>query len=106
MSLPAGQRIRNSPTVSNVPAGRRPLVLSLLGDRNGNLVDVQLSETRDRAAAEAFFGSAQTVAGITPQRVTTDGYDAYPGTIKAEPGKGVTHRDLAPVSPDIQAVAV
>src|SRR3989449_409398 len=32
-------------------------------DREGNLVDVVLSETRDRAAAEAFFRSARTVTG-------------------------------------------
>jgi transposase-like protein len=61
-------------------------------DRAGNLVDVRLSESRDRAAAEAFFASARAVTGITPSRVTTDGHDAYPGAIKAELGKGVTHR--------------
>ena len=61
-------------------------------DRAGNLVDVRLSETRDRVAAEAFFASARAVTGITPSRVTTDGHDAYPGAIKAELGKGVTHR--------------
>ena len=61
-------------------------------DRAGNLVDVRLSETRDRAAAEAFFASAQAVTGITPHRVTTDGHDAYPGAIKAKLGKKVTHR--------------
>src|SRR5512135_2786811 len=61
-------------------------------DRAGNLVDVRLSETRDRAAAEAFFASARAVTGITPQRVTTDGHAAYPGAITAELGDGVTHR--------------
>ena len=61
-------------------------------DRAGNLVDVRLSESRDRAAAEAFFASARAVTGITPSRVTTDGHDAYPGAIKSELGKGVTHR--------------
>jgi transposase-like protein len=39
-------------------------------DRTGNLVDVRLSETRDLAAAKAFFASAQAVTRITPQRVT------------------------------------
>lgn len=57
-------------------------------DRTGNLVDVRLSETRDLAAAKAFFTSARIVTGITPQRVTTDGHDAYPGAIKAELGEG------------------
>ena len=35
-------------------------------DRDGNLVDVYLSETRDRAAAEAFFRSARTVTEVVP----------------------------------------
>jgi putative transposase len=61
-------------------------------DRAGNLVDVRLSETRDRAAAEAFFASAQAVTRITPQRVTTDGHDAYPGAIKAKLGEAIAHR--------------
>ena len=61
-------------------------------DRDGNLVDVLLSEKRDKAAAEAFFRSARTVTGCIPQRVTSDGHDAYPGAIKAELGEGVRHR--------------
>jgi hypothetical protein len=35
-------------------------------------------EDRDLAAAQAFFRSAKAVTGITPDRVTTDGHDAYP----------------------------
>jgi putative transposase len=61
-------------------------------DRDGNLVDVRLSETRDRAAAEAFFRSARTVTGSVPERVTSDGHNSYPGAIKAELGEAVTHR--------------
>jgi len=61
-------------------------------DRDGNLVDVYLSETRDRAAAEAFFRSARTVTERVPDRVPTDGYSSYPGAIKAELGDTVTHR--------------
>jgi putative transposase len=41
-------------------------------DHNGNSVDARLSDTRDLAAAEAFFRSAWTVAGGTPDRITTD----------------------------------
>lgn len=52
-------------------------------DRDGNLVDVYLSSTRDRAAAEAFFRSARTVTEIVPDRVTTDGHRSYSGAIKA-----------------------
>jgi transposase-like protein len=61
-------------------------------DRDGNLVDVLLSEKRDKAAAERFFRSARTVTGSVPARVTTDGHDAYPGAIKAELGETVCHR--------------
>ena len=53
-------------------------------DRDGNLVDVYLSETRDRAAAEAFFRSVRTVTERVPDRVTTEGHSSYPGAIKAE----------------------
>ena len=34
-------------------------------DRDGNLVDVLLSEKRDKAAAEAFSRSARTVTGLS-----------------------------------------
>jgi transposase-like protein len=61
-------------------------------DRNGNLVDVRLSETRHLAAAKAFFASARAVTGITPKRVTTDGHDAYPGAVRTELGERVRHR--------------
>jgi transposase-like protein len=60
-------------------------------DRDGNLVDVLLSEKRDKAAA-AFFRSARPVTGCVPERVTSDGHDAYPGAIKAELGEEVRHR--------------
>jgi putative transposase len=61
-------------------------------DRSGALVDVLFSEHRDMAAAKAFFRSAKTVTGITPDRVTTDGHHSYPRAIRTELGKGVRHR--------------
>ena len=61
-------------------------------DRDGNLVDARLSDTRDLAAAEAFFRSAWTVTGVTPDRITTDGHDAYPRAIRHVFGNRVTHR--------------
>jgi putative transposase len=61
-------------------------------DRDGNLVDVWLSQRQDQAAAEAFFRSARTVTDVVPARVTTDGHGAYPGAIKKELGESVTHR--------------
>src|ERR1700756_5145555 len=62
-------------------------------DRNGLLVDVMFSEHRDMAAAKAFFRSAKTVTGVTPDRVTTDGHDSYPRAIRTVLGTGVRHRD-------------
>jgi putative transposase len=50
-------------------------------DRDGHLIDARLSGTRDLAAAEAFFRSAWTVTGVTPDRIGTDGRDAYPRAI-------------------------
>ena len=47
-------------------------------DRDGALADVKLNKHRDLAAAQAFFRSAKTVTGVTPDRVTTDGHDAIP----------------------------
>jgi transposase-like protein len=61
-------------------------------DRSGALVDVRLSETRDMAAAMAFFRSTKAVTGVTPARVTTDGHDSYPRAIRTVLGDGVTHR--------------
>jgi putative transposase len=61
-------------------------------DGSGALVDVLFSEHRDMRAARAFFRSAKTVTGLTPDRVTTDGHDSYPRAICTELGRGVRHR--------------
>ena len=61
-------------------------------DRDGVLVDAMLSEHRDLAAARSFFRSAKAVAGVTPDRVTTDGLDAYPRAIRTVLGQHVRHR--------------
>jgi len=61
-------------------------------DRDGALVDVMLSEHHNLAAAKAIFRSAKAVTGVTPDRVTTDGHDAYPRAIRTELGKRVRHR--------------
>jgi transposase-like protein len=61
-------------------------------DRDGNLVDVRLSSTRDLAAAETFFRSAWTVTGVTPDRMTTDDHDTYLRAIRHVFGHQVTHR--------------
>ena len=61
-------------------------------DRDGALVDVMLSEHRNLAAAKRFFRSAKAVTGVIPDRVTTDGHDAYPRAIRLELGSCVWHR--------------
>jgi transposase-like protein len=61
-------------------------------DRDGNLIDVRLSDTRDLSAAETFFRAAWTVIGVTPERITTDGHDAYPRARRNVFGDQVIHR--------------
>ncbi len=61
-------------------------------DRDGNLVDARLSETRDLEAAQRFFRQAVATAGHLPERVTTDGHDAYPRAIRETLGDAVMHR--------------
>ncbi len=62
-------------------------------DREGNLVEALLSEQRDMAAAQRFFAQALDLAGQAPERVTTDGHDAYPRAIRETLGPTVYHRD-------------
>ena len=61
-------------------------------DRDGNLVDSLLSETRDRNAAQCFFRGSRAVVGHAPDRVTTDGHAAYPRAIRRTLGRKVLHR--------------
>src|SRR3712207_3389674 len=63
-------------------------------DRNGDLVDTMLSEHRDMAAAQAFFRSARSATGRTPDRVTTDGHGSYPRAIRTTLGRRVAHRTV------------
>ena len=61
-------------------------------DRDGNLVEALLSETRDMAAARRFFAQALETVGHVPERVTTDGHDAYPRAIRETLGTEAAHR--------------
>src|SRR3954469_21119175 len=61
-------------------------------DRDGTLVDVYLSETRDMAAAKAFLRSAKFVTQVEPEPVTADGHTSYPRPIADELGTDVKHR--------------
>lgn len=62
-------------------------------DKAGNLVDVYLSNTRDLAAAEAFFNQAQATTGVMPEQVTTDKEAALYPAVKGSFGESTTHRD-------------
>jgi len=52
-------------------------------DEHGGVIDVYLSETRDTAAATAFFAQAIARTDVRPQRVTTDKASAYPPALRA-----------------------
>jgi putative transposase len=62
-------------------------------DKEGDLVDVYLSDVRDQAAAEAFFRQAQNTTRITPEQITTDKESALYPAIKNVFGDSVKHRD-------------
>jgi len=52
-------------------------------DEHGQVIDVYLSETRDTAAATAFFARAIARTDVRPRRVTTDQAAAYPPALRA-----------------------
>ena len=62
-------------------------------DKEGNLVDVYLSDVRDQAAAEAFFVQAAKTTGIYPEQITTDKEAALYPAIDNTFGDYTTHRD-------------
>lgn len=62
-------------------------------DKEGNLVDVYLSDVRDQAAAEAFFEQATKTTHIIPDQITTDKEPALYPAIKNIFDKNVKHRD-------------
>lgn len=51
-----------------------------------------LSVRRDLEAAKRFFAQSVEVVGHKPERVTTDGHDAYPRAIRETLGPEVDHR--------------
>ena len=62
-------------------------------NKEGNLVDVYLSDVRDQAAAEAFFTQAAKTSGIYPEKMTTDKEAALYPAIENTFGDYTTHRD-------------
>ena len=66
-------------------------------DADGTLVDSMLSERRDMEARVPacgcrFFARSLEVVGHAPEKVTTDGHDAYPRAVRELLGEGVLHR--------------
>lgn len=62
-------------------------------DKEGDLVDVYLSDKRDQAAAEAFFKQAAKTSGIYPEQITTDKEAALYPAIDNVFCDYTTHRD-------------
>jgi transposase-like protein len=63
-------------------------------DKEGNLVDVYLSDVRDQTAAEAFFEQAKNTTGVIPEQITTDKEPALYPAIANLFGKSTKHRDV------------
>jgi transposase-like protein len=74
--FPQGQRLR---VPYQAPQGRRV-----------NAVGAYFTHGPD--AAKRFFQQARTVVGHAPEKVTTDGHDAYPRAIRETLGPEVRHR--------------
>ena len=64
-------------------------------DRDGNLIDAMLSQTRDMKAAKALFRPAQATMGFRPDQMTKGGHGSYPRAIRSVLGRTVGHRTSA-----------
>lgn len=62
-------------------------------DKEGNLIDVYLSDKRDKKAATQFFKSCEDTTGVHPTQITTDKEPAFIDAIKNALGDDVKHRD-------------
>jgi len=62
-------------------------------DKEGNLIDVYLSDKRDKKAAEIFFKLCEKTTGVHPIQITTDKEPAFVSAIKNALGNDVKHRD-------------
>ena len=62
-------------------------------DKEGNLIDVYLSDVRDQEAAEAFFTQAAKTSGIYPDIITTDKEATLYPAIADTLGDYTDHRD-------------
>jgi len=62
-------------------------------DKEGNLIDVYLSDKRDKKAAKQFFKNCFKTTDVMPSQITTDKEPAFPDAIKNALGEDVKHRD-------------
>ena len=62
-------------------------------DKDGNLIDVYLSDVRDQEAAESFFRQAATTCGVYPYCITTDKEPALYKAIENTFNDYTDHRD-------------
>jgi len=62
-------------------------------DKEGNLVDVYLSDTRDQKATDKFFKQALEVTEVTPEQITTDKEHALYQSITDNFPESTKHRD-------------
>ena len=75
-----GRRWRVDETYIKV--GKRWYYLFRAIDDHGQIVDVYLSDRRDRTAAEVFFAGALQTTTVTPSKVTTDKAKCYPSALR------------------------
>jgi hypothetical protein len=68
--------------------GRRPVLLVALGALMASSVLFMVAGS----AAKRFFARSLHVVGDVPEKVTTDGHDAYPRAIRETLGAKVVHR--------------
>ncbi len=75
-----GRRWRVDETYIKI--GKRWHYLFRAIDEHGQIIDVYLSDRRDRTAAEAFFAGALRTTTVTPSKVTTDKAKCYPPALR------------------------
>ncbi|MDF1761178.1 MAG: IS6 family transposase [Coxiellaceae bacterium] len=63
-------------------------------DKAGNLVDVYLSETRDKKAALRFFKQCHQITSVTPEQITTNKESGFSDAIQTVFGQSTIHRDV------------
>ncbi len=62
-------------------------------DKEGDFIDVYLSDVRDQKETEKFFKQAHKTAGLTPEQITTGKEKALHPAIKNVFGNKTKHRD-------------